>query len=170
MEKKSTISRKTWKIVLGICITAAVLAVAGLFVYTYMADHNTMGRKISVNGVDVSRLSVSEAEEKLMRSFENRTVSFQEDEQQIYSTTLKDLGYSLNSDALLEKLEELQKQREKNRKLFQKEENVDLECQIQQDEEVEKQALNISNFGDKERKASTDAEIKYDKEKKNLLW
>lgn len=48
MEKKSTISKKTLKIILGICIAAAILAVAGLFGYTYMADHNTLGRKISV--------------------------------------------------------------------------------------------------------------------------
>ena len=41
MEKKSTISKKTLKIILGICIAAAILAVAGLFGYTYMADHNT---------------------------------------------------------------------------------------------------------------------------------
>ena len=46
MEKKSTISKKTLKIILGICIAAAILAVAGLFGYTYMADHNTLGRKI----------------------------------------------------------------------------------------------------------------------------
>lgn len=50
MEKKSTISKKTLKIILGICIAAAILAVAGLFGYTYMADHNTLGRKISVWG------------------------------------------------------------------------------------------------------------------------
>ncbi len=55
MEKRSTISKKTLKIILGICIAAAILAVAGLFGYTYMADHNTLGRKISVWGVDVSR-------------------------------------------------------------------------------------------------------------------
>lgn len=168
MEKKS-ISRKTLTIVLGICIVAAVVAVAGLFGYTYMADHNTLGRKISVSGLDVSRLTAEQAEEKIISSFENRTVVFQENDQQVYSTTLKNLGYSLNKDALLEKLNKLQKQREENRKLFPKEENVDLEYQIKQDEEQEKQALNLSNFGDKERKASTDASISYDKEKKEFI-
>ncbi len=168
MEKKS-ISRKTLTIVLGICIVAAVVAVAGLFGYTYMADHNTLGRKISVSGLDVSRLTAEQAEEKIISSFENRTVVFQENDQQVYSTTLKNLGYSLNKDALLEKLNKLQKQREENRKLFPKEENVDLEYQIEQDEEQEKQALNLSNFGDKERKASIDASISYDKEKKEFI-
>ena len=37
MEKRSTISKKTLKIILGICIGVTILAVAGLFVYTYLA-------------------------------------------------------------------------------------------------------------------------------------
>lgn len=168
MDKKSIMSRKTLKIVLGICIVAAIAAVAGLFGYTYIADHNTLGRKISVCGLDVSRLDAEAAEEKILTSFENRTVSFVEDGKEIYSTTLKNLGYSLNKEELLSKLTELQKQREENRRIFPKEENVDLEYQIEQNEEQEKQALDLSNFGDKERKASTDAEIRYDEDKKEF--
>ena len=119
MEKKSTISKKTLKIILGICIAAAILAVAGLFGYTYMADHNTLGRKISVWGVEVSRLDAKQAEE--------------------------------------------------NWKIFPKEENVNLECQIEEDEEQEKQALDLSNFGTEERKSSTDASIQYNEEKKEFI-
>ena len=63
MEKRSTISKKTLKIILGICIGVTILAVAGLFVYTYLADHNTLGRKISIWGVDVSGLDAKQAEE-----------------------------------------------------------------------------------------------------------
>ena len=37
MEKRSTISKKTLKIILGICIGVTILAVAGVFVYTYLA-------------------------------------------------------------------------------------------------------------------------------------
>lgn len=169
MDKKSIMSRKTLKIVLGICIVAVIAAVAGLFGYTYMADHNTLGRKISVNGLDVSRLNAQEAEDKIVASFENREVTFQEDDQEVYRTTLKDLGYSLNKEDLLSKLTDIQKQREENRKIFTKEENVDLEYQIEQNEEQEKQALDISNFGDKKRKASTDAEIRYDQDKKEFI-
>ena len=69
MEKKSTISKKTLKIILGICIAAAILAVAGLFGYTYMADHNTLGRKISVWGVEVSRLSAGKMWPFIRREF-----------------------------------------------------------------------------------------------------
>lgn len=125
MDKKSIMSRKTLKIVLGICIVAVIAAVAGLFGYTYMADHNTLGRKISVNGLDVSRLNAQEAEDKIVASFENREVTFQEDDQEVYRTTLKDLGYSLNKEDLLSKLTDIQKQREENRKIFTKEENVE---------------------------------------------
>lgn len=169
MEKKSTISKKTLKIILGICIAAAILAVAGLFGYTYMADHNTLGRKISVWGVDVSRLDAKQAEEKIAAEFANRPVSFQENDKEVYSTTLKDLGYSLNEEDLLNKLTDLQKQREENRKIFPKEENINLECQIEEDEEQEKQALNLSNFGTEERKSSTDASIQYNEEKKEFI-
>ena len=168
MEKKSTISKKTLKIILWICIAAAILSVAGLFGYTYMADHNTLGRKISVWGVDVSRLDAKQAEEKILTEFANRPVSFQENGREIYSTTLKELGYSLNEEDLLNKLTDLQKQREENRKIFPKEENADLECQIEEDEEQEKQALDLSNFGTEERKSSTDASIQYSEKKKEF--
>ena len=168
MEKKSTISKKTLKIILGICIAAIILAAAGLFGYTYMADHNTLGRKISVCGVDVSRLDAKQADKKIAAEFANRPVSFQENDQEVYSTTLKDLGYSLNEEDLLNKLTELQKQREENRKIFPKEENFNLECQIEENEEQEKQALDLSNFGAEGRKASTDASIQYNEEKKEF--
>lgn len=168
MEKRSTISKKTLKIILGICIGVTILAVAGLFVYTYLADHNTLGRKISIWGVDVSGLDAKQAEEKITAEFADRPVSFQENDQEVYSTTLKELGYSLNEEALLSKLTEIQKQREESRKLFPKEENIEPECQIEEDEEQEKQALDLSNFGTEERKASVDAAIQYDKEKKRI--
>ncbi len=121
-----------------------------------------------MNGLDVSRLNAQEAEDKIVASFENREVTFQEDDQEVYRTTLKDLGYSLNKEDLLSKLTDIQKQREENRKIFTKEENVDPEYQIEEDEEQEKQALDLSNFGTEERKASVDAAIQYDKEKKEF--
>ena len=168
MEKRSTISKKTLKIILGICIGVTILAVAGLFVYTYLADHNTLGRKISIWGVDVSGLDAKQAEEKIAAEFADRPVSFQENDQEVYSTTLKELGYSLNEEALLSKLTEIQKQREESRKLFPKEENIEPECQIEEDEEQEKQALDLSNFRvRKKEKLLVDAAIQYDKEKKD---
>ena len=73
--------------------------------------------------------------------------------------------------SLLSKLTEIQKQREERQEAFPKEENIEPECQIEEDEEQEKQALDLSNFGTEERKVSVDAAIQYDKEKKNSpLW
>lgn len=89
MEKRSTISKKTLKIILGICIGVTILAVAGLFVYTYLADHNTLGRKISIWGVDVSDWMQSRQKKKITAEFADRPVSFQENDQEVYSTTLK---------------------------------------------------------------------------------
>lgn len=120
MEKKSTISKKTLKIILGICIAAAILAVAGLFGYTYMADHNTLGRKISVWGVEVSRLDAKQAEEKIAAEFENRPVSFQENDKEVYSMTLKDLGYSLNEEDLLNKLTAFRNREKRTGRFFQR--------------------------------------------------
>ena len=74
-----------------------------------MADHNTLGRKISIWGVNVSGLDAKQAEEKIAAEFADRPVSFQENDQEVYSTTLKELGYSLNEEALLSKLTEIQK-------------------------------------------------------------
>lgn len=45
-------------------------------------------------------LNAQEAEDKIVASFENREVTFQEDDQEVYRTTLKDLGYSLNKEDL----------------------------------------------------------------------
>ena len=70
MEKRSTISKKTLKIILGICIGVTILAVAGLFVYTYLADHNTLGRKISIWGVDVPDWMQSRQKKRSLRNLQ----------------------------------------------------------------------------------------------------
>ena len=100
MGKKFKISRKTKKIILGGCIGAMVVLFVGLFVYLYIADTNTLGRKMSIYGLDVSTLTVDKAEQKILKAFQGRTVSFQEDGEVIYKTTLGNLGYDLNEDAL----------------------------------------------------------------------
>ena len=96
MGKKFKVSRKTKKIILGGCIGAMVVLFAGLFVYLHIADTNTLGRKISIYGLDVSKLTVDKAEQKILKDFRGRKVSFQEDGAVVYETTLGDLGYDLN--------------------------------------------------------------------------
>ena len=168
MGKKFKISRKTKKIILGGCIGAMVVLFVGLFVYLYIADTNTLGRKMSIYGVDVSTLTVDKAEQKILKAFQGRTVSFQEDGEVVYKTTLGNLGYDLNEDALKTQLTELQKTREANRKLFATQEDQKIPYEIQKDEEQEKTALQKSNFGDKERTASVDAAIQYNENQKQF--
>nr|WP_296082816.1 L,D-transpeptidase family protein [uncultured Blautia sp.] len=168
MGKKFKVSRKTKKIILGGCIGAMVVLFVGLFVYLYIADTNTLGRKMSIYGLDVSTLTVDKAEQKILKAFQGRTVSFQEDGEVVYKTTLGNLGYDLNEDALKTQLAELQKTREANRKLFATQEDQKIPYEIQKNEEQEKTALQESNFGDKERTASVDAAIQYNENQKQF--
>ena len=168
MGKKFKVSRKTKKIILGGCIGAMVILIAGLFIYLYIADTNTLGRNISIYGLDVSTLTVDKAEQKILKDFRERKVAFQEDGEVVYKTTLGNLGYDLNEDALKTQLTELQKTREANRKLFATQEDQKIPYEIQKDEEQEKTALQKSNFGDKERTASVDAAIQYNENQKQF--
>ena len=45
MNKKIRLSRKTLKIILAICLTAAVAITAGFFIYIYVVDKNTLNGK-----------------------------------------------------------------------------------------------------------------------------
>ena len=168
MGKKFKVSRKTKKIILGGCIGAMVILIAGLFIYLSIADTNTLGRKISIYGLDVSTLTVDKAEQKILNDFRERKVAFQEDGEVVYKTTLGNLGYDLNEDALKTQLTELQKTREANRKLFATQEDQKIPYEIQKDEEQKKTALQESNFGDKERTASVDAAIQYNENQKQF--
>ena len=168
MGKKFKVSRKTKKIILGGCIGAMVILIAGLFIYLYIADTNTLGRKISIYGLDVSTLTVDKAEQKILKDFRERKVAFQEDGATVYETTLENLGYDLNEAALKTQLTELQKTREANRKLFATQEDQKIPYEIQKDEKQEKTALQESNFGDKERTASVDAAIQYNENQKQF--
>ena len=50
---KKTITKRTWKLLLGICIAAVLSIGIGLFAYIHMIDTKTLGRKISIYGLDV---------------------------------------------------------------------------------------------------------------------
>lgn len=169
MADKFKLSRKAKKIILGACIGGVVVLTAGLFTYIHIADTNTLGRKISIYGVDVSTLTTDKAEQKLLDAFHNRRVQFKEDGSDVYQTTLDELGYDLDESALKSELTELQTTREANRKIFATQEDYKIAYQIQKDEEQEKKTLASSNFGDKERTASVDAAIQYDEQQKQFV-
>lgn len=169
MADKFKLSRKAKKIILGTCIGGAVVLAAGLFTYIHITDTTTLGRKVSVYGVDVSRLTAEKAEQKLLDSFRNRKVQFKEDGADVYQTTLSGLGYDLDEQALKTQLEELQKTRATNRRLIATQEDCTLDYQIQKDETQEKTVLQASNFGEKERTASVDAAVQYEESQKQFV-
>ena len=110
MKKKQTISRKTQKIILGICIAAVLILGIGLFAYIHMVDSTTLGRKISIYGLDVSKMTVEEAQQKIADTFQSKAVVFEEDGGEVYRTSLKDLGYALDEENLKSALDALQQE------------------------------------------------------------
>ena len=76
MKKYFKVTRKNKKIILGACVGTAVVLAVGLGVYIYTADHNTLGRKISIYGMDVSKLTVEEAEQKILNGFQEQKGRF----------------------------------------------------------------------------------------------
>ena len=168
MKKGLTISRKGKKIILGICLAGIVLLSVGLFVYIRIVDTNTLGRGISINGLDVSKLTVEEAKNKILDTFLGRTIVFWEDGEEVYRTTVADLGYSVDEDSLNTQLEALKVQREENRRIISVKENYEIDLQIQENEEQQKAVLTSDKFGNKERTASVDAAIQYDESAKEF--
>ena len=118
MADKFKLSRKAKKIILGACIGGVVVLTAGLFTYIHISDTNTLGRKISIYGVDVSTLTTDKAEQKLLDAFRSRKVQFKEGGSDVYQTTVSELGYDLDESALKSELTELQTTREANRKIL----------------------------------------------------
>ena len=95
MSEEKKISKKTLKIILGVCVGAVVALVVGFFAYIHVADTNTLGRKITIYGLDVSKLGVEDAKQKILTTFQDKKIVFKENGADVYSLTLKDLGYSL---------------------------------------------------------------------------
>lgn len=169
MKKYFKVTRKNKKIILGVCVGTAVALAVGLGVYIYTADHNTLGRKISIYGMDVSKLTVEEAEQKILNGFQEQKVDFEEDGAEVYEVTLGDLGYSLDADDLKTQLQDLQKKREETRRLLASQEDYRIAYQVNKDADQEKSALASENFGDKERTASVDASVQYDGQQKKFI-
>ena len=168
MSEGKKISKKTLKIILGVCIGAAAALVIGFFAYIHIADTNTLGRKISIYGLDVSRLGVEDAKQKILSAFQDKKIIFKENGTDVYSLTLKDLGYSLDENDLETQLIALQKKREADRKIFAEQQNINISYKVSKNTEQEKTALAAEHFGSRERTASTDASIRYDDQKKEF--
>ena len=169
MEEKKAFNKKKLKVVLVLCIVASVIAGIGLLVYIHHVDTTTLGRKISVYGLDVSKLTVEEAQQKISETFQNKTVTLNEDGEDIYSTSLAQMGYSLDQDVLKSALETLQQQRSQKFQLLASQKDYQIDYQIFKDEAQEQTALAVENFNNKERTDSTDAHIRYSKKKQKYV-
>lgn len=169
MEEKKAFNKKKLKVVLVLCIVASVIAGIGLLVYIHHVDTTTLGRKISVYGLDVSKLTVEEAQQKISETFQNKTVTLNENGEDIYSTSLAQMGYSLDQDVLKSALETLQQQRSQKFQLLASQKDYQIDYQIFKDEAQEQTALAVENFNNKERTDSTDAHIRYSKKKQKYV-
>ena len=169
MEEKRAFNKKKLKVVLALCIAAVVIAGIGLLAYIHHVDTTTLGRKISIYGLDVSKLTVEEAQQKISETFQNKTVTLNEDGEDIYSTSLAQMGYSLDQDALKSALEALQQQRSQKFQLLASQKDYQIDYQILKDETQEQTALAVENFNSKERTDSTDAHIRYSKKKQKYV-
>lgn len=169
MEQKKGFNKKNLKVILVICIAAAVIAGIGLAFYVHHVDTTTLGRKISVYGLDISKLTVAEAQQKISETFQNKTVTLNEDGEDIYSTSLAQMGYSLDQDALKSALESLWQQRSRKFKILAAQQDYKIDYQIIKDEAQEQTALAEENFNSKERTESTDAHIRYSKKKQKYV-
>ena len=169
MEQRKALNKKKLKVLLALCIAVVVLTGIGLFVYIRHVDTTTLGRKISVYGMDVSKLTVEEAQKKISESFQNKTVILNEDGEDIYSITLAQMGYSLDQDTLKSSLEALQQQRKQKFQIFASQRDYTIDYQILKDEAQEQTALAVENFKSKERTDSTDAYIRYSKKKQKYV-
>ena len=100
MEQKKALNRKKLKVILVICIVMIVTAGIGLAAYIHHVDTVTLGRKVSVYRLDVSKLTVEEAQQKISEAFQNKTITFHEDGKDVYNVSMEQLGYSLDQDIL----------------------------------------------------------------------
>ena len=148
MEQKKALNRKKLKVILVICIVMIVTAGIGLAVYIHHVDTVTLGRKVSVYRLDVSKLTVEEAQQKISEAFQNKKITFHEDGKDVYNVSMEQLGYSLDQDILKSALHT-------SRSLLQMLANM--------------QEGMRGYFDEKDRTEPTDAHIRYSKKKQKYV-
>ena len=117
-------SKKIYIILLVVCLLVMAGLVAGLFGYAHYMGTKTMGSRIKIFGEDVSGRSVEETAGMLADDFKKVSVTFQENGETDYQTTLGDLGYSINEKQLKQDLETLRDKRWKEGGFFPEEMEV----------------------------------------------
>lgn len=119
--------------------------------------------------LDVSKLTVGEAQQKISEAFQNKTITFHEDGKDVYNVSMEQLGYSLDQDILKSALETLKQERSGTFKLFASQRDYKIDYQIIRDEAQEQAALSADHFDEKDRTEPTDAHIRYSKKKQKYV-
>lgn len=135
--------------------------VAGLFGYAHYMGTKTMGSRIKIFGEDVSGRSVEETAGMLADDFKKVSVTFQENGETDYQTTLGDLGYSINEKQLKQDLETLRDKRWKEGGFFPKQESLTVAYQVERNDETFSAALTEEHFQLPQTVDSTDAYVEY---------
>lgn len=115
-------------------------------VYIHKVDTDTLGRKITIYGLDVSGQNVEKAGQAIRKAFQDKKVVFREDGSQVYQTTVGELGYSLDEGTLQSALIALKQQRDQTRTFLASWKNYEIEYQVNKDETAEQSALNRRSF------------------------
>ena len=165
MEEKKQKRRIWWKILLAV-VLLALAGVGGWLGYLYHIDHTTLGRKLSIYSIDVSERTADEAMKLVQQAFAVEKVTIREEDGGTLETTIEELGYSLNEESLRAALENIQTERRKTFRPVEKQTEYRIGYKADLDEAKAGTVLVSSGFGEKERKPSTDAVIRYDKKKK----
>ena len=169
MDNKEKNRKKKIKVILGICISVFLFLGGGLLAYIHKVDTDTLGRKITIYGLDVSGQNVEKAGQTIRKAFQDKKVVFREDGSQVYQTTVGELGYSLDEGTLQSALTALKQQRDQTRTFLASWKNYEIEYQVNKDETAEQAALTEDHFGEKERTEAQNAEIRYSKKNKKFV-
>lgn len=155
-------SKKIYIILLVVCLLVMAGLVAGLFGYAHYMGTKTMGSRIKIFGEDVSGRSVEETAGMLADDFKKVPVTFQENGETDYQTTLGDLGYSINEKQLKQDLKTLRDKRWKEGGFFPKQEGLTVAYQVERNDETFSAALTEEHFQlSTDRVDSTDAYVEY---------
>lgn len=158
------------KFILSISILLMIVLTVGFVAYEIVTDTQTMGCKTFVYGQNVSRLTPDQATEKINTAFEDKTVSFYENGKSVYTVSLRELGYSLNTQTLETELFKLKKEIWKKRTIFEPREDWKIPYEIVRDDNRLSETLSAEHFtADTERISSEDAYIKYDDTSKKFI-
>ena len=146
MDNKEKNRKKKIKVILGICISVFLFLGGGLLAYIHKVDTDTLGRKITIYGLDVSGQNVEKAGQTIRKAFQDKKVG-----------------------TLQSALTALKQQRDQTRPFLASWKNYKIEYQVNKDETAEQAALTEDHFGEKERTEAQNAEIRYSKKKKKFV-